>query len=314
MEITLENYKKLLTKIRQTIAKTQKNIVQVVDYHKVLMSWEIGKEIENHLKGKDKADYGEQLFVQLTKDTGIEKTTLYQMRAFYKSYPKIPTQNNSLSWSHYRSLIAVKDEQTRKQLENLVVEKSFGSDRLQKEIAATKKKKITSKKSAKKILRLKVKRGNLGTYTLKEGEIDLGFNVFLKIGKKISPKISPVTKSDYTYCAVLERVVDGDTLHVKIDLGFGIMHREILRLAQINASESETAEGKKATAALQKILQNVPFLIVRTNKTDIYGRYVADVFFDESGKEKNPQQVADSGIYLSQLLLDRGLVELWKSK
>lgn len=95
MQISLQNYKKLLTKIRQTIDETKKNIVQSVDYQKVLMSWEIGREIDLHLQGQDKAGYGEQLFLQLTQDLGIEKTTLYQMRAFYKSYPKAPTQNNS---------------------------------------------------------------------------------------------------------------------------------------------------------------------------------------------------------------------------
>lgn len=308
MEITLENYKKLLTKIQQTIAKTKKNIVETVDYQKVLMSWEIGKEIEAHLKGKEKSGYGEKLFSQLNLDTGIARTALYQMRAFYKSYPKMPVANKNLSWSHYRSLIAVKDEETRLQLENLVVEKSLGSNRLQKEISATKKKKIATRKSDEKIPQLKVKRGKIGTFTrTKEGEIDLGFNVFLS-GKKIKA----ATKSDYTYVATLERVVDGDTIHAKIDLGFGIFHREIIRLAKINAAESNTAEGKKATAALKKILDGVKFLILRTNKTDIYGRYVADIFFDETGKEKDPQKVADCGVYLNQLLLDRGVAELWQ--
>lgn len=310
MEITLENYKKLLQKIQQTIARTKKNIVETVDYQKVLMSWEIGKEIEMHLRGKEKSGYGEKLFAQLNCDTGIARTALYQMRAFYKSYPKIPSQKNSLSWSHYRNLIAVKDEETRKQLENLVVEKSLGSNRLQKEIAATKKKKNPPKKSAAEISQLKVQRGKIGTFTLtKDGEVDLGFNVFCRASKKTAA----VTKSDYTYVATLERVVDGDTIHAKIDLGFGISHREILRLAKINAAESETAQGKKATATLKKILDGVKFLIVRTNKTDIYGRYVADVFFDESGKEKDPQKVAESGTYLNQLLLNRGIVELWQS-
>ncbi len=341
MQITLENYKKLLTKIQQTIAKTKKNIVSSVDYQKVLMSWEIGKEIDLHLKGKDKAEYGEQLFVQLTQDIGIEKTTLYKMRAFYKAYPKKPTQNNSLSWSHYRSLIAVKDEETRKQLENLVVEKSLGSDRLQKEIAATKKKKIAPKKSDQQNLNeeiptLKVQRGKIATYTKNErGEIDLGFNIFLDPSvlssspfvilsaakdrvSKISgslPETISFTQEDkewFTYVAALERVVDGDTIHVKIDLGFGISHHEILRLAKINAAEFATSEGKKAASELHKILRDAKFLIIRTNKTDIYGRYVADVFFDESGKEQDPQKVAAQGTYLNQLLLNRGLAQLWK--
>ena len=80
-----------------------------------------------------------------------------------------------------------------------------------------------------------------------------------------------------------------------------------MRLAKINAAEAKTSDGKKATAALKKILKDAPFLIVKTNKTDIYGRYIADIFFGE-GSEK---EVAEGGEYLNQLLLDRGLVEIY---
>ncbi len=117
------------------------------------------------------------------------------------------------------------------------------------------------------------------------------------------------SKGQYTYLAELEKIVDGDTLHVKLNLGFGVKHHEILRLAKIQAAERKTKEGIKVTAELKKILQGVTFLVLRTNKTDTYGRYVADVFFN--AKEKNPQKVADSGTYLNQLLLDRGLVEVY---
>ncbi len=108
----------------------------------------------------------------------------------------------------------------------------------------------------------------------------------------------------------MDRVVDGDTIHVTLDLGFKIRHTEILRLAKINAAEAGTAAGKRVTAALVEILKDAPFLIVKTNKTDIYGRYVADVFFGEKN-ETDLQKVADSGLYLNQLLLDQKLVELF---
>ena len=103
-------------------------------------------------------------------------------------------------------------------------------------------------------------------------------------------------------------MVDGDTIHVTLDLGFKIRHQEILRLAKINAAESATAAGKKATKVLQESLKDAPFLVIKTNKTDIYGRYVAEVFFGKKG-EKDAQEVAKNGVYLNQLLLDLGVVE-----
>jgi endonuclease YncB( thermonuclease family) len=316
MQITLQNYKKLLVKIQKTIAKTKENIVRDVNREKVVMSWEIGKEIESNLKENKGSGYGEELFRQLVKDTSIARTALYQMHNFYKTYPKLPSEEKSLSWSHYRNLIAVKDSKTRAQLEGLVIEKNLSTDKLQRAIAGTKK--VKQKNSAEKIIKkLRVTRGKLFTYTTtKEGEIDLGFNILLEKNYATSrqPKSDSFQaltlnqpKSSFTYKAELERVVDGDTIHVKLDLGFGIKHREILRLAKINAAEAETKEGKKATTTLKKILKDLPFLIVKTNKTDIYGRYIADVFFGKG----SPEKIAENGEYLNQLLLDRGLVEAY---
>lgn len=334
MQITLQNYKKLLVRIQKTITKTQENIVRNVNREKVVMSWEIGKEIETHLKENNRAGYGEKLFRELNKDTSIARTALYQMHSFYKTYPKLPSEEKSLSWSHYRNLIAVKDTATRAQLENLVIQKNLGSDKLQKEIGKTKK---VKKKTApqKEGVKLRVKRGKLFTYSkAKDGEIDLGFHTYLTSSRPSSldarasenlrnrgknkeileslrdSRMTEVGgKPEFTYLAKLERVVDGDTLHVKLDLGFGVKHHEILRLAKIAADETGTKTGDNSTKELKKILQDVPFLIIRTNKTDIYGRYVADVFFDK--KEKDPQKVAESGTYLNQLLLDEGLAKFW---
>ncbi len=320
MQITPENYKKLLKKIQKKIVQTKQNIVRNVNREKVVMSWEIGKEIETHLKENKDSKRGDQLFKQLAKDTSLEISALYKMHSFYKTYPKLPDEKKALSWSHYRNLIAVKDAQTRAQLEGLVVEKNLATNKLQRAIGETKK--TEKKNSTKKLLtKLRVTRGKPFTYQLtKEGEADLGFNILLASPSVIqnalkdfankTPEILRFTqndKSSYTYKAELERVVDGDTIHVKLDLGFGIKHREILRLAKINAAEAETSDGKKATAALKKILKDSPFLIVKTNKTDIYGRYIADVFFGKG----SAKEVAESGEYLNQLLLDRGLVELY---
>jgi endonuclease YncB( thermonuclease family) len=112
----------------------------------------------------------------------------------------------------------------------------------------------------------------------------------------------------HTYKAILDRVVDGDTIHVTLDLGFEIRHKEILRLAKISAPEMSTSAGKKSAEILQKILKDVKVLVVKTNKTDIYGRYLADVFFSENGEE-DLQKIADFGVYLSQRLIDLGAAE-----
>jgi len=130
----------------------------------------------------------------------------------------------------------------------------------------------------------------------------------------------------------VERVVDGDTIRVTIDLGFKIFHKEIIRLRGVDAPEINSKDGKRSCKILKNILEDIPFLIIKTTKIDIYGRYVADIYASPSGRSKplhrqsegglmnivskeavSPQQVADQGIYLNQLLVDKGAVRVLKN-
>ncbi len=301
MEITTKNYQNLLLRIQKTIKKTEENLIKSVNRQKVVLSWEIGKEIDKHLLELEESSdgkYGKNLFEQLSASTQIDKRTLYQMHAFYKTYPSLPAEKSNLTWSHYRNLVSVQSDTKRQLLEDLTVKNDLDSRELQRKISktnSTKKKKTAAEKP------IFVKRGKLFTYAKTEsGEVDLGFNIFLKVAN------SDATEAEYTYVAKIEKIVDGDTIHVKIDLGFDVTHQQILRLAKINAAEATTKEGKKATARLKEILKDIPFMVIKTNKTDIYGRYVADVFLPN--KNFTPQQTASDGIYLNQLLLDEGLV------
>ncbi len=322
MKIALKNYSKLLAEIKKLIKQTQKNIVQTVNRQKVVMSWQIGREIDAHLKSDERAEYGKKMFEELEKDTAIAKSVLYQMRAFYKAYPTLPVAENDLSWSHYRNLAAIESDEKRQIFEELTVKNNLSSGDLQRAVAESK---ISEKKKSKPKTNAKLSRPQAQLFTYKIVEqlgkkIDLGFSIFSEIktkfkdgeiveAQKMSLKKSAVKPvAMHCYKAILERVVDGDTLHVNLDLGFGITHKEILRLAKINAPEADTKEGQKSFLALKKILKDAPFLVIKTNKTDIYGRYVADVFLGKKS-EKDAQEVAKSGAYLNQLLLDLGVVE-----
>ena len=59
----------------------------------------------------------------------------------------------------------------------------------------------------------------------------------------------------YTYKAKLNRVVDGDTVNLTIDLGFRLSYTSNCRLAGINAPELSTDEGKKSKAELSLYLK-----------------------------------------------------------
>lgn len=86
----------------------------------------------------------------------------------------------------------------------------------------------------------------------------------------------------YHYEGVVDRVVDGDTVDVTLDLGFSTFRKMRLRLNRINAPEMKGAEsqaGKRAKEFLTRQVYNQR-VIVKTEKdaTDKYGRYLADLF------------------------------------
>jgi hypothetical protein len=339
-KIIVQSYESLILELQKHITKTQNNIIEIITRQKVEMAWLIGESIEKHLIENNQSAYGKALFKKLENDIGISQSVLYRMCNFYKTYPKLPKDDGKLNWSHYRILSGVKEDEERKYLQKLTSNNAWNADRLRIEVAKSKDSPITKdqvkESKVKKISRLVPPRGKLFTYKLtKMGTqdktyIDCGFNLFKEFDGKLSPSLEKSlensdqiveSKKDgesysftslnisssklHIYKAKLEKVVDGDTIHVILDLGFKNFHREILRLAKINAPESKTVAGKKSTAVLKKILKNVPFLVIKTNKVDIYGRYVADVFLAEAGDLQDVQKVADEGIYLNQLLLDR---------
>jgi micrococcal nuclease len=86
----------------------------------------------------------------------------------------------------------------------------------------------------------------------------------------------------YEYRAELIRIVDADTIEVRIDLGLDSERKISLRLAGIDAPERFTAAGKMATARLAELLGTKPF-VIRTikDRTEKYGRYLASIFVDD---------------------------------
>lgn len=95
----------------------------------------------------------------------------------------------------------------------------------------------------------------------------------------------------FTYAAALKDIVDGDTIHLDIDLGFHTWRRgERYRLARINAPELKTPAGPPARDYLILLLSKGP-LIVTTSKADNYGRYLVEC--EVNGLNINDQMVAD---------------------
>ena len=90
----------------------------------------------------------------------------------------------------------------------------------------------------------------------------------------------------YVYGAKLVRVVDGDTVVLDVDLGFGTwLHNQHCRLLGINAPEThtETREaGEAATAWLRELLADTEEILIRSHldKKDSFRRLLIELWAD----------------------------------
>ena len=92
----------------------------------------------------------------------------------------------------------------------------------------------------------------------------------------------------WRYRAKLVRVIDGDTIVVDIDKGFGDWrHGEHIRLAGIDAPEvrgEEREAGREAARFLEDLLDRRKgpylYLITDRDRTGKFGRYIARVVID----------------------------------
>lgn len=105
----------------------------------------------------------------------------------------------------------------------------------------------------------------------------------------------------FTYKAKVERVVDGDTIDLVIDLGFKITTFQRIRLRGINTPETynvkkeseEYKKGMKAKAyVIERINDNANEVIVETDK-DIgkFGRYIGIIRLADTEQTLNDELV-----------------------
>ena len=95
----------------------------------------------------------------------------------------------------------------------------------------------------------------------------------------------------FWYNCIIQRIVDGDTVDVDIDLGFGIwLRKERVRIAGIDTPEKRTRDkvekifGLAATAKAHELIPEGSQCIVRTrrDRAGKYGRTMGDFVLENN--------------------------------
>ena len=97
----------------------------------------------------------------------------------------------------------------------------------------------------------------------------------------------------YTYNIELLRVVDGDTIDAKIDLGFDVSVKKRVRFLGVNAPESRTrdleekAKGLAAKDRVKQLLEGANIIQLQSHGVGKYGRCLGELHIDVvDGQEK----------------------------
>jgi hypothetical protein len=141
-EIDETSYAAVLAGVSELLESARHAAARAVNFVMTATYWEVGRRIvTEEQRGRNRANYGEQLISRLAKDLtsrcgrGFGKRNLYQMRQFYMAYPQIlqtasaefrrkpsPAADSTLkeigkqfplSWSHYVRLLSVNKPEAR---------------------------------------------------------------------------------------------------------------------------------------------------------------------------------------------------------
>jgi len=111
----------------------------------------------------------------------------------------------------------------------------------------------------------------------------------------------------YTYKAKLDRVIDGDTIDVNIDLGFDISVKKRVRFTGINTPESRTRDleekklGLAAKDRVKSILAENDSFIVESKEVGKFGRVLGEIFINTVDSVESEEEIS-----LNELLKTEG--------
>ncbi len=132
---------KLYTEVSQIITKARNTVYRTANYEMVKAYWHIGQKIvEEEQNGADRAEYGNELMVALSKiltkklGRGFSKSNLFNMRRFYLTYPIFQTVSGKLTWSHYCELLTIDNNDARSFYQKEAINSNWSIRELKKQI------------------------------------------------------------------------------------------------------------------------------------------------------------------------------------
>ena len=126
--------------IKKILISARNKVYQTANFAMVEAYWNIGKSIIEEQGGNEKAEYGTGLLKELSKQMtqdfgkGFTVANLKNMRQFYLTFPNGYALRSELSWTHYRLLMRVENENAREFYMQEAVKSQWSTRQLERQI------------------------------------------------------------------------------------------------------------------------------------------------------------------------------------
>lgn len=132
--------KEFYGEIKKILTDARNKVYQTANFAMVEAYWQIGKSIIEEQKGEERAEYGAGLLKELSKQMtqdfgkGFTVANLKNMRQFHLAFPNRYALRSELSWTHYRLLMRVENDNARQFYLDEAVKSQWSTRQLERQI------------------------------------------------------------------------------------------------------------------------------------------------------------------------------------
>ena len=141
-DFELSTYENIYSEIKEALLTSRSQAYTAVNFTMVQAYWQIGRIIVEHeQEGNLRSGYGKSVLQELSNrlteefGKGFSVRTLQQMKKFYVMFPNTNALRSQLTWTHYRLLLSVENEQARQWYMNEAVASAWSSRQLERQIS-----------------------------------------------------------------------------------------------------------------------------------------------------------------------------------
>ena len=142
-EFEFTTYEDIYSEIKETLLTSRNQAYTAVNFTMVQAYWQIGRIIVEHeQEGNLRSGYGKSVLQELSNrlteefGKGFSVRTLQQMKKFYVMFPNTNALRSQLTWTHYRLLLSVENEQARQWYMNEAAVSAWSSRQLERQISS----------------------------------------------------------------------------------------------------------------------------------------------------------------------------------